>query len=75
MAPLAPHLRDRYAIQAILETCLPGEGTSPFLWRPPGWSPLAVVSAGRRDRASARTPALPGRERNSPASGARRAPP
>ena len=75
MAPSAPHLRDRYAIQAILETCLPGEGTSPFLWRPPGGrrSPSSLPGGGTR--APARTPALPGRERNSPASGARRAPP
>ena len=40
-------------------------------WCPPGWSPLAVVSAGRRDRAPARMPALPGSGRNGPASGAR----
>jgi len=42
MAPLAPHLRDRYAIQAIPETCLPGEGASPFC------GVLRVVAARRR---------------------------
>ena len=42
MAPLAPHLRDHYAIQAIPETCLPGEGASPFC------GVLRVVAARRR---------------------------
>ena len=44
-------------LAAIPETCLPGEGSTPFVV-PSGWSPLAVDSAGRRDRAPARMPAL-----------------
>ena len=76
MAPLdaATFRRTVRTLAAIPETCLPGEGSTPFVV-PSGWSPLAVDSAGRRDRAPARMPALPGSVMNGPASGARRAPP
>ena len=61
MAPLdaATFRRTVRTLAAIPETCLPGEGSTPFVV-PSGWSPLAVDSAGRRDRAPARMPALPG---------------